>query len=321
MAKVTTTTATTVTPATQATTSRYERPSDDLVMARLLDHLDFLRLTHTERQLDALLAWARHEQPSPTELLEHVLGEEVEQKRGARIERRITQSGLPERKMLEVFDFDFQPTLDRGTVIELARLDFVERAEDVVINGNPGTGKSHILKAIGLRACERGIPFRYARCVDLVDDLHAGLADGTYPKRLRAWARPKLLVIDDVGLGHLKKHDDEPSAAHSLYNLIDRRHGRVSTAITSNIELSEWGRYLGDALITRAILDRIVMNAIRLRIEGPSYRQQVAEDRAKERADRRSKADADTKTKTNGKTNANASKAESKPSSKSKSSS
>ena len=255
-----------------------------------MDHLDFLGLTHTKRQLDELLAWALRVQPSPTQLLEHVLGEEVATKRDARIKRRIDTSGLHERKLLEAFDFDFQPTLDRGTVIELGRLDFVERAEDVVVNGNPGTGKSHILKALGLRACERGVSMRYARCVDLLDDLHAGLADGTYPKRLRAWARPKLLMIDDVGLGQLKKHEDEPSAAHSLYNLIDRRHGRVSTAITSNIELSEWGRYLGDAILTRAILDRIVMNAIRLRIEGPSYRQQVAEDRAKERAERRSKA-------------------------------
>ena len=170
--------------------------------------------------------------------------------------------------------------------------DFDGVYQDVLINGDPGTGKSHILKAIGLRACERGVSFRYARCVDLIDDLHAGLADGTYPKRLRSWARPRLLVVDDVGLGQLKKHDDEPTAAHTLYNLVDRRHGRASTAITSNIELSEWGRYLGDAIITRAILDRLVMNAIRLRIDGPSYRQQVAEDRAKKRAEKRSKASA-----------------------------
>lgn len=276
-------------PPTDRARRRRQR-SVDAVKARLLEHLDFLGLTHTKRQLDELLAWALREQPGPTELLEHVLGAEVATKRDARIERRITTSGLRERKLLEAFDFDFQPTLDRGTVIELSRLDFVERAEDVVINGNPGTGKSHILKALGLRSCERGVSMRYARCVDLLDDLHAGLADGTYPKRLRAWARPKLLMIDDVGLGQLKKHDDEPSAAHSLYNLIDRRHGRVSTAITSNIELSDWGRYLGDAILTRAILDRIVMNAIRLRIDGPSYRQQVAEDRAKERAERRDQA-------------------------------
>jgi DNA replication protein DnaC len=249
-------------------------------------------VSHTKKSLDELLAWARRERPSPLALLEHALGEEVGTKREARVERRVMGSGLKERKLLEAFDWDFQPKLDRPTVLELARLDFVDHAEDVLINGDPGTGKSHILKAIGLRACERGVSFRYARCVDLIDDLHAGLADGTYPKRLRAWARPKLLVIDDVGLGQLKKHEDEPTAAHTLYNLVDRRHGRSSTAITSNIELSEWGRYLGDAIITRAILDRLVMNAIRLRIDGPSYRQQVAEDRAKKRAEKRSKTDA-----------------------------
>jgi DNA replication protein DnaC len=268
---------------------RRSKPLDDIVLTRLHAHLDFLRLTHTKGHLDELLAWARREQPGATELLEHILGAEVATKHDARIERRVAVSGLRERKLLETFDWDFQPSLDRATVVELSRLDFVEGAEDIVINGDPGTGKSHILKAIGLRACERGVSLRYARCVDLIDDLHAGLADGTYPKRLRAWARPQLVIIDDVGIGQLKKNDDEPTAAHALYNIIDRRHGRASTAITSNIELSDWGRYLGDAVITRAILDRIVMNAIRLRIDGPSYRQQVAEDRAKQRADKRSK--------------------------------
>ena len=263
---------------------------DDIVLMRLIAHLKFLQLTHTQKKLDEHLAWARAERPAPLALLEQVLGAEVAIKREARIERRVTTSGLRERKLLETFDWDFQPSLDKATVCELARLDFVAGAEDILIHGNPGTGKSHILKGIGLRACEKGISLRYARCVDLVDDLHAGLADGTYPKRLRAWARPQLLLIDDVGIGQLKKHEDEPTAAHSLYNLIDRRHGRASTGITSNIELSEWGRYLGDTVITRAILDRIVMNAVRLRIDGPSYRQQVAKERAKQRAEKRHQA-------------------------------
>jgi len=230
-----------------------------------------------------LLAWASREGPSHTELLEHLLGKEVASKREARIERRISTSRLPERKTLEAFDWAFQPSLDKSAILELARLDFVRRKEDFVITGKSGTGKSHILKAFGLRACEQGVSIRYARCVDLLDDLHAGLADGTYPKRLRAWARPELLIIDDVGLGHLRKRDDEPTAAHTLYNLVDRRHAHSSTAITSNIELSEWGRYLGDAIITTAILDRIVMNAIRIDITGPSYRQHVAQERSKPR--------------------------------------
>ena len=237
-------------------------------------------MTHTLADLDERLEWATREQPGTTALLERTLGLEVACKLELRINRRVDRSGLKEKKTLEAFDFDFQPTLDKSLVLELARLDFVRRRDDVVITGDSGTGKSHILKAFGLRACEQGIPMRYARCVDLLDDLHAGLADGSYPRRFKAWARPELLIIDDVGLGQVKKRDDEPTAAHTLYNLIDRRHGRVSTAVTSNIKLSDWGRYLGDATLTAAILDRLVMHAVRIDVDGPSYRQHLADERA-----------------------------------------
>lgn len=237
-------------------------------------------MTRTLAELEDLLAWASRERPGPTSLLEHILGREVAHKIEQRINHRVDHSGLKEKKTLEAFDFDFQPKLDKATVLELARLDFVRRRDDVVITGEAGTGKSHILKAFGLRACEQGVRMRYARCVDLLDDLHAGLADGTYQRRFKRWVRPDLLIIDDVGLGQVKKRDDEPTAAHTLYNLVDRRHGRVSTAITSNIALSEWGRYLGDATLARAILDRLTMHAVRIEIDGPSYRQHVANERA-----------------------------------------
>jgi len=214
-------------------------------------------------------------------VLEHVLGAEVGSKLEGRITRRITTSGLREHKTLEAFDWNFQPELDKAFVLELSRLDFVRRRDDLVITGRSGTGKSHLLKAFGRRACEQGISLRYARCVDLLDDLHAGLADGSYARRLKAWARPDLLVIDDVGLGQVKKQGDEPTGAHTLFNLVDRRHGRASTAVTSNISLSDWGRYLGDTTVAMAILDRLAMNAIRIDINGPSYRQHLAELRAK----------------------------------------
>lgn len=214
-----------------------------------------------------------------------MLGAEVDQKREARIERRVHNSGLLERKTLEAFDWNFQPTIDKAQILELAGLAFVRRRDDLVITGKSGTGKSHILKCFALRACEMGVSVRFARCVDLLDDLHAGLADGTYPRRLKAWARPDLLVIDDVGLGQIRKREDEPTAAHALFNLLDRRHGKLSTAITSNIRLKEWGRYLGDPTITSAILDRLSMHAIRINIDGPSYRQHLAKERAKERGE------------------------------------
>jgi DNA replication protein DnaC len=237
-------------------------------------------LTHTLETLDEQLAWATRERPGVTALLEHLLGAEVDHKLEGRIERRVEVSGLRERKTLEAFDWNFQPALDKALLLELARLDFVRRRDDLVITGRSGTGKSHLLKAFALRACEQGISLRYARCVDLLDDLYAGLADNTYARRLKAWARPDLLIIDDVGLGQVKKRDDEPTAAHTLFNLIDRRHGRVSTAVTSNLALSDWGRYLGDTTVAMAILDRLAMNAIRVDIDGPSYRQHVADLRA-----------------------------------------
>lgn len=272
----------------QDTPSRSTKPRADLsesaVRERLQRHLEFLGLTRTLAQLDESIAWATRERPGPTALLEHVLGIETAHKREQRIERRIKTSGLVERKTLEAFEWDFQPSIDKGLMLELGGLDFVRRRDDVVITGKSGTGKSHLLKALVVRACEQGLVVRYARCVDLLDDLHAGLADGTYPKRLKGWARPDLLVIDDVGLGQVKKRGDEPTAAHTLYNLIDRRHTRASTAVTSNIALSEWGAFLGDATLTAAILDRLAMHAVRIDVDGPSYRQHVAKGRTSKRS-------------------------------------
>jgi DNA replication protein DnaC len=256
-------------------------PDPDPALDRLRRHLSFLGLTHTLAHLDERLAWATRERVGVTALLEHILGSEVGSKLEGRIERRVAHSGLRERKTLEAFDWNFQPTLDKAFLLELSRLDFARRRDDLVITGKSGTGKSHLLKAFGLRACEQALSMRYARCVDLLDDLYAGLADNTYARRLKAWARPDLLIIDDVGLGQVKKRDDEPTAAHTLFNLIDRRHGRVSTAVSSNIALSDWGRYLGDTTIAMAILDRLAMNALRVDIDGPSYRQHVADLRAK----------------------------------------
>lgn len=178
------------------------------------------------------------------------------------------------------FDWDFQPKLDRRTVEELFSLDVVERHEDLLITGKSSTGKSHILKALVLRACEKEWMVRYSRCVDLIDDLYAGLADGSYPQRMKRWCRPTLLVIDDVGLGQLKRRDDEPTAAHILFTLLDRRHENASTALSSNIKLSAWGKYLGDTTLAAAVLERLVENSVRIDIDGPSYRQHRARQRA-----------------------------------------
>ncbi len=233
--------------------------------------------------VEAFIASVRENKLSELEAAERLLAMAVALKRERSIEWRIKNSGLKERKTMAVFDWDFPSNLNRRAVEDLFALDFAERHEDVLVTGKCGTGKSHILKALVIKACEQEWMVRYTRCVDLIDNLYAGLADGSYERRMRSWCHPTLLVIDDIGLGQLKRRDDEPTAAHMLFTLLDRRHANASTAITSNIKLSAWGKYLGDAILAAAILDRLAATSICIDIDGPSYRQHLARQREKER--------------------------------------
>ena len=257
------------------------RPPDDVLRGRLRDHIVALGIIDlSDETLDQDLSWALHERPSYTQLLERVLGQVAARRRERTTERRITSSGIKIRRTLESFDWAFQPKLSRAAIEELAGLGFIQRNQDLLITGKSGTGKSHILTSIAIRACQAGLTVRFARFADVLSELHAGLADGSYERRLRRFCGIDFLVLDDVGLGQVPPQPDAPTAAHMLFNLIDLRHQRGSTAITSNIKLSAWGKYLGDATVTAAILDRLAMTAIRLDIDGPSYRQHLAHQRA-----------------------------------------
>lgn len=245
---------------------------------RIEQHLERLGLKGLD--VDDYLAWVAKNKANELEATERLLAQAVGIKRERSIEWRIKGSGLKERRSMASFDWDFQPKLDRRAVQDLFTLDFVQRHDDLLITGKCGTGKSHILKALVITGCSQEWMVRYARCVDLIDHLYAGLADGSYLRRINSWCRPALLVIDDVGLGQLKRRDDEPTAAHMLFTLLDRRHSHASTAISSNIRLSAWGKYLGDATLAAAVLDRLAATSIRIDIDGPSYRQFLARQRA-----------------------------------------
>lgn len=249
------------------------RPGEeDGLEARVRRHAEALRLPNLAATLEEHLAWARKERPSPLGLIDHALSADAETTLARRIERSLLASRLPERPTLEAFDWSFQPTIDKPLVLALAELDFVRAHEDLVVTGTSGTGKSHIVKAIAVRACVAGLRVLYRRFHVLCDELYAGLADGSYDARLARFARADLLVIDDVGLGRVRRSADEPTAAHMLFTLIDKRAGKRSTAVTSNIALSGWGPYLGDPALTMAILDRLVEHATRMEVDGPSWR-------------------------------------------------
>jgi DNA replication protein DnaC len=258
--------------------SRATDSDEGTLQARVTRHLAILDLPALAHALPEVLAWARKERPSEIALLDRALTLDAERTHGRRLESRLKASGLPDRPTLETFDFPFQPGLDKSLILQFAELDFVRQHEDLVLVGNSGTGKSHIVKSIAVRAAVAGISVVYRRFHTLMDELYAALADNTYDRRLRRYSRVPLLVIDDVGLGRVRRSADEPTAAQMLFTLIDHRVGRTSTILTSNIKLSAWGTYLGDPALTMAILDRMIHRAIRIDIEGPSWRDKESKE-------------------------------------------
>lgn len=239
-------------------------------MQRIRSSLEILKLSTIAAILDEELTRAVQLATPPTELLDRLFSAEAQALIQRRIERRIKESKLPERKLLADFDFDFQPGIDKSQIMELAKLDFINRKQGLIIAGNSGTGKSHIAKALLLLGCRETYRCRYTTASDMLRDLFSGLADDTLDKKLKRYLSPDLLLIDEVGFDRLEQQDHRNAGL--FHKVIDGRYCKKSTMITSNVDFKELGDYLGDPVITTAIVDRMVHHSIILSIAGPSWR-------------------------------------------------
>lgn len=220
--------------------------------------------------LDQELEVAERDSLDALEVLGRLTTEQLARQREARIRRLIKEARFPDLKTLTDFDWEFQPTLDKTRVLTLARLDFIDRQENALFAGNSGTGKSHLAKALGLLACMAGHRVRFTTCEALFRDIYSGLADHSVMQRLGAYTRPELLIIDDLGFEEIEI--TQAGNANLLLKVVNARYEKKSTIITSNVDLEDWGKYLKDAVLAMAILDRFVHHAKLFKIDGPSYR-------------------------------------------------
>lgn len=223
-----------------------------------------------EKILDRELALAAKENTPASTLIGRLLEAEVLAGRARRIERRIRDSALPERKLLADFDFSFQKGLDKSQIMELATLSFVERKQGLILAGSSGTGKSHIAKALLLMGCSRLYSCRYTTGSAMLSNLMASLCDGSLDKTLKIYTRPQILLIDEVGFDRIEQESARNAAF--FFKVIDARYCKGSTILTCNIDFKELGDYLGDPVITTALVDRMVHHSIIIHIDGPSYR-------------------------------------------------
>lgn len=235
---------------------------------QLTPALKQLRLSGILETLDVRNGQAVAEHWTYLEFLTRLVQDEVERRGQKQLALRIRRGGVTTAKTLETFDFAFNTTINRQQVYDLATCAFVREHRNVLICGQTGVGKSHLSHALAHEAARQGYAVLFTSAHQMLMQINAGRADGTEEKRLAAYTRPHLLVIDDFGLKPLP-----PSGPADLYDVINERYERASIVLTSNRAPSEWPEVFGaHPLLASAGLDRLAHRASVLTITGRSYR-------------------------------------------------
>jgi DNA replication protein DnaC len=243
--------------------------SDD-TMENIRKHLKTLGLKQMDAALKETFSAAAKQNLPAAIVLERLLEIEAVSLIERRIERRIRESKVPERKLLADFDFNFQTGIQKRQVMELATLGFIERKQWLILAGTSGAGKSHIAKALLLLACQHLYRCRYVTASFMLRDLLSGLADDSLDDKLKAYVRPDILLIDEIGFDRLEQESSRNASL--FFKVIEGRYCKNTTMLTTNIDFKALGEYLGDPVVTAALVDRMVHHAIIINIDGPSYR-------------------------------------------------
>lgn len=229
--------------------------------------LQKLKMDHLDLQLDTICEQAATKELDYKSFLTQALGAEWNGRFQKGIETRLRQARFPWVKTIEQFDFDFQPSLDKRQVRELAGLSFLERSHNVVILGPPGVGKTHLAVALGVKAVEAGYSVHFSTLETLMTRLLKAKHENRLERALKQLVYPKLLIIDEIG--YLPLSRDEASL---FFRLIVRRYERASLIVTSNKSFLDWGDVFNDHVLATAILDRLLHHATTLNVKGESYR-------------------------------------------------
>jgi DNA replication protein DnaC len=244
-----------------------------------------LHLPAIREHAGRLAAQAQRSKTTYLGYLADTLSVEVDDRAERRRRRLVHEARFPRIKRLADFDFDAAPTINPATIATLAAGGYLDAGDPIVFIGDSGTGKTHLLIALGIAACEQGRRVRYATCAQLVNELVEAADDRRVGRLIARYGRLDLLVVDELGYVKL-----DPRSAELMFQALTERDERASVAVASNLSFSEWGSVIADARLVAAVIDRVTFNAHIIETGTESYRLRTSRTRTRGHTPTRSPA-------------------------------
>jgi DNA replication protein DnaC len=235
-------------------------------MQEILDKMRQMRLNGMARAFQHTLDGGRNERYTPDEMLTHLIESEWDERHNRKLDRSLKDARFRYKASVEALNFD-DNRLDKNQITRLATCEFIKRKENIILTGSTGIGKSFVASAIGHQACALGFRVLYQHSTKLFARMKIAKADGTYLKELSRIERQQVLIIDDFGIQPL-----DAQGRSALMEIVEDRHGKSSTILTSQVPVSLWHEIIGEQTIADAILDRLVHDAHRIDMKGESLR-------------------------------------------------
>lgn len=235
-------------------------------MNEIVTKMKQMRLLGMAKAFSLTLESGRNEKFTPDEMITHLVESEWDERYNRKLDRTVLAARFRYKASIEQINYE-DSRMDKNQVLRLADCEFITRKENIIITGSTGIGKSYIASAIGHQACSLGYRVLYQHSTKLFGRMKIAKADGSYLKELAKIERQHILLIDDFGIQPL-----DAQSRSVLMEIIEDRHGKSSTIITSQIPISKWHEIIGEQTIADAILDRIVHDAHRIEMKGESLR-------------------------------------------------